>query len=124
MAKTASYIFGAVLAVVGVWGFVQNPVLDIFAVNTLHNVVHLASGLLLLAVAMWWADKAGLALIVLGAVYLVVAILQLVMPELTMSLLNTSPEDLWLHVALAVVFIAVGWMGKGESSSASMQAPM
>jgi uncharacterized protein DUF4383 len=117
MAKTAAWIFGAILAIVGIWGFVQNPVLNIFAVNSLHNIVHLASGLLLLAVAMWWSGKAGMTLVALGVIYLVVAILQLVAPDLTQSLLNTSVEDLWLHVALAVVFIVVGWMGKDESAA-------
>jgi len=123
MAKTAAYIFGAILAIVGIWGFIQNPVLGIFDVNTLHNIVHLASGLLLLAVAMWAAGRVGMTLIALGVVYLVVAVLQFVAPDLTMSLLNTTAADLWLHVALAVVFIAVGWMSRGDSGPA-MQAPM
>ncbi len=101
MAKTAAYIFGAVLAVVGVWGFVQNPVLDIFAVNTLHNIVHLASGVLLLAVAMWYGARAGMALIVLGVVYLVVAVLQLAAPDLTASLPN-RPVALGLPVKPAL----------------------
>jgi hypothetical protein len=116
MAKTAAYIFGAVLAVVGVWGFFQNPVLDIFTVNTLHNIVHLASGLVLLAAAMW--GRSVMALMTLGVVYLVVAVLQFVMPDLTASLLNTNSTDLGLHVALAVVFIAVAWMSKGSSAPA------
>lgn len=115
-------MFGAVLAIVGVWGFVQNPVFDIFAVNTLHNLVHLASGLLLLAVAMWAPGKTAWTLIVLGVVYAAVVVLQLVAPDLAVSLLNADMADLWLHVALAVVFIAVGWAGKG--SAPAMQAPM
>lgn len=123
MAKTVAYIFGAILAVVGLWGFMQAPVLGIFSVNALHNVVHLASGLLLLAVAMWSPAKSAMTLMVLGVVYLVVVVLQVVAPDLTASLLNTDTNDMILHGALAVVFIAVGYMGKGSSAS-SMQAPM
>ncbi len=123
MAKSAAYIFGAILAVVGVWGFIQEPVLGIFSVNTLHNVVHLVSGLLLVAVAMWSPMRSGMTLMGLGIVYLVVVVLQVVAPDLTMSLLNTDANDMWLHTALAIVFIAVGYMGRGSSAS-SMQAPM
>jgi hypothetical protein len=113
MAKTAAYVFGAILTVVGLWGFVQNPVLGIFDANTAHSVVHLVSGLLLLGAAMWW-DSAWM-LIVLGVVYAIVAVWGLLVPGNILGLIDNSTADNWLHVALAVVFLIVGFMGRGES---------
>ena len=123
MAKTVCWVFGAILAVVGLWGFVQNPVLDLFAANTVHSLVHLISGLALLAVAMWWAESAALALIVLGVIYALVAVLGFTVSGDILGLIDNTPEDNWLHTALAVVFLVVGFMGRGLGAS-SMQGGM
>jgi len=117
MAKTACWVFGAILAVVGLWGFVQNPVLDIFAANTVHSLVHLVSGLVLLAAAMWWAESAGLVLIVLGVIYALVAILGFTVSGDILGLIDNTTQDNWLHTALAVVFLVLGFMGRSEGSA-------
>lgn len=124
MAKLVAYVFGAVLAVVGVWGFVQNPVLNLFAVNTLHTIVHLVSGLVLLAVAWRTPGKIAWTLVALGVVYAAVVVLQLAAPDVATSLLNSNANDLWLHAALAVVFVAVGVMGRGSSAPAALESSM
>lgn len=118
MAKTACWVFGAILTVVGLWGFVQNPVLDLFASNTVHSLVHLISGLVLLAAAMWWAESAGLVLIVLGVIYALVAVLGFTVSGDILGLIDNTAEDNWLHAALAVVFLVVGFMGRSEGTPA------
>jgi|SRR3989344_5820360 len=121
MAKTVAYVLGAILTLVGIWGFVQNPVLGLFDANSMHSVVHLLSGLVLLAAAMWWGGSVAWALIVLGAVYALVAVLGLVMEGPVLGLIDNSAADNWLHVLLAVVFLGAGFMGRGSSSN---EAPM
>ncbi|KKW35558.1 MAG: hypothetical protein UY83_C0006G0035 [Candidatus Adlerbacteria bacterium GW2011_GWA1_54_10] len=117
MAKTACWVFGAILAVVGLWGFVQNPVLDIFASNTIHSLVHLISGLVLLATAMWWAESAGLILIVLGAVYAVIVVLGFTVSGDILGVIDNTTEDNWLHAAIAIVFLVLGFTGRSERQS-------
>ncbi len=121
MAKTTAWVFGVILLVVGVWGFFQNPVLGIFGVNTLHDIIHLVSGLLLIGAAMAWIGGARMWLIILGVVYAIVAIAGFVVPDLMMSSLNSGMADVWLHALLAIVFLVVGFMDKGEMA---MSAPM
>ena len=36
--------FGAVFLLIGIVGFVNNPIFGLFEVDTMHNIVHLLSG--------------------------------------------------------------------------------
>ena len=111
--KMVAMIAGAVLVLVGLLGFVNDPILGIFEVNMIHNVVHLLSGAVLLGAAfMNNGANARITLLVLGVVYAIVAILGFVAPSVTNSLLadDTTASmmaDNVLHVLLAIVFIAV-----------------
>jgi hypothetical protein len=50
--KRIYFALGGVLLLVGVAGiFMPSPVLGLFEVNTLHNIIHIASGGLALAAA-------------------------------------------------------------------------
>jgi hypothetical protein len=49
--KTFATVLGAVLLLIGILGFFNNPVLGIFDVNGLHNWIHVLSGIVLLVVA-------------------------------------------------------------------------
>jgi hypothetical protein len=42
--KVYSFLIGIGAIILGLWGFFQQPVLDIFGVNTLHNIIHLVAG--------------------------------------------------------------------------------
>ena len=57
MLKKIAIVYGVVFVVAGLLGFVQaatpdGKLLGYFAVNTLHSCVHLATGIVALAVAM------------------------------------------------------------------------
>lgn len=124
MAKTVLYVLGAVLTLVGILGFVlPSPLLGLFAVNSLHNVVHLATGIVFLGVAFMAPMQSAMAAKVFGVVYAVVAILGLVMGgDMLLGLIAVNMMDHILHVALALVLLYVGFMG--GRSSAPMQGPM
>jgi hypothetical protein len=72
--KTAALAIGIVFVVVGLLGFVNNPIIGLFATNTAHNLVHLVSGILIL-IGAFTAIGAGTTLKVFGVVYALVAIL-------------------------------------------------
>ena len=45
LARTVAVVFGAVYLLVGIVGFVpESPLLGLFEVNVLHNVVHILFG--------------------------------------------------------------------------------
>jgi hypothetical protein len=130
MAKTLLWVFGVVSLLVGVLGFVPNPIAGptgIFETNSLHDVVHLAFGVVFILVALMAAGSASMTLIVGGVVYLLVAVLGFAMvPEggELLGLVHTNMADHWLHVVLAAVLIGGGYLSRDGSSSMPMQSTM
>jgi hypothetical protein len=126
MAKTLLWVLGVVFLLVGVLGFVPNPLVGtgaLFETNLLHDVVHLAFGVVFILVAMMAADKAPMTLMVGGVVYLVVAILGFLMVPSggdLLGLVSTNVADHWLHVVLAVVLIGAGYMAKDMPAASTM----
>jgi hypothetical protein len=120
MAKTLAIVFGIVFVLVGLLGFVSNPLVGmgaIFATNALHNLVHLVIGLILLAVAFWSPMASSLWLKIMGVVYLVVALLGFLLVSGTgdlLGLVTINGADNWLHVVLGVVLLAAGFMYSSE----------
>lgn len=111
-AKLAATIVGIVFIAVGILGFIPNPLVSptgLFAVNTLHNLVHLISGAVLLG-GVYSSLGASLALKIIGIVYGAVAVLGLILgPGMLLGLVHINTADNWLHVALAVVILAAGF---------------
>jgi hypothetical protein len=84
-----------------------SPLLGLFEVDMVHNIIHLASGALTL-----FAASQGIGAMrtwgrLFGAVYLLVAILGFVDPTL-FGLMPVNMPDNILHVGLAAVFLYVG----------------
>lgn len=111
-------LFGAVLLLVGIVGFlvdssfdvgssVQGDELIVFEVNGIHNLVHVASGLLGLALMGSAAGARAFAL-GFGAVYLIVAIVGFVDGETVLSLIPVNTADNFLHLAIALTGLAAG----------------
>lgn len=108
--KNIYLVVGAVLVLVGVLGFVMpSPLLGIFEVNTLHNIIHLASGALTLVAAMQGIGAMRMWGRAFGLVYLAVGILGFVDPAL-FGLMHVNLPDNLLHVALAAIFLYVGFV--------------
>jgi general stress protein CsbA len=119
MAKTLAYVFGVVFLLVGILGFVDNPLVGangIFETDTLHNLVHLIFGIILLAIAMKAAAQSALWLKILGVVYLILAILGFVMGgDALLGLVHANTADHWLHLVLGIVLVGAGLSLKGKS---------
>jgi len=112
-AKAAAIIIGIVFLAVGILGFIPNPLVSpdgIFAVNSMHNLVHLVSGVVILWGA--YGFGAALGLKIIGIVYAIVAILGFFMvgeDQMLLGLIHVNEADKWLHVVLAVVILAAGF---------------
>jgi hypothetical protein len=130
MVKTYATVIGVVLVAVGILGFIPNPIVSsqpgaLFAVNAVHNLVHLVTGAAALVIAFAITDRLqqANALIAYGVVYALVLILTIVSPTL-FGLFADAPvnvADHILHLVLALGSIGVGWMARNEG--ATMPAP-
>jgi uncharacterized protein DUF4383 len=123
LAKTWALIAGGVLVLVGILGFIPNPIVGgasaILTTDTLHNIVHLGTGALALVVYTNTTGRAKAnALIGFGILYGVIFVAVLASP--TLFGLFSVPANLPLHVihaTLAVVSIGVGVMARGAYES-------
>ena len=120
LAQVWAMALGGVLVLVGLVGFLvessfgvgdsaQRGTLILFDINGWHNVVHLLSGIVGLAMA-GTAAKARLFSIGYGAVYVLVTILGFAVGDggLLLSIIPINTADNVLHLAIAVTGIAVG----------------
>jgi hypothetical protein len=113
-AKTAALVLGVVFIIVGVLGYIKNPLIGeygIFLTNNMHNLVHIISGIFLL-IGVYTALTPSLALKILGVVYAIVAVLGFVMMkggDGMMFGIAMNMMDHWLHVVLAIVILAAGF---------------
>ena len=128
-AQLYSLVFGATLLLAGIAGFfvnssfgplgsgVEGDNLILFEVNGIHNIVHLASGALGLAM---WRNPASARLFALGfgAVYLLVTVLGFAMGDNVLGIIPINTADNLLHVAIAVAGI-----GAGLASPSGVEAP-
>ena len=126
MAKTFAIIFGAVFVLVGLMGFLDTPLVGmdgLFQTDTLHDLVHLIIGVVLLLVAFTAPEKSSKWLIIFGFVYLALVVLGfLLIPgggEL-LGLVTMNHADHWLHVVLAGALLAVGYMTRGNNTRGSI----
>jgi hypothetical protein len=128
-------IFGATLVAAGLLGFAFDAGFDtgssvdgdkligVFEVNGIHNLVHIATGALLLAVAPGRAS-AKLGAIGFGAVYGLVAIIGIIDGETVLGLIPVNAADNLLHVAIAGLAIASGVLSPGESKRTGEYRPV
>lgn len=112
LVKTVTWLLGIVLLLVGLLGFVNDPVLGLFEVDTVHNWVHILSGVVGLIAVSSGQSYARLYLIVFGIVYALVTVLGFVKGGDILGLFTVNQADNYLHAAIALVCLAVGFGGK------------
>ncbi len=118
-------LLGVVFVVMGLLGFVNDPVLGVFEVDILHNVIHILSGVLALAAVGMGVDMMRLYAKVFGVIYGLVGLVGFVMPgDMILGLFEANLADDLLHVALAAVFLYVGFIMKENDSSMPPQVTM
>jgi hypothetical protein len=121
-AKTAAIVIGLLFVAVGLLGYVDNPVIGeseaaIFHANSVHNLVHIISGILFLIVA--YASPANVPMFckVFGTVYLLLGILGLFrigsdgMTTL-LGFLHVNGADNYLHIVLGLAILLVGFVAR------------
>jgi len=111
-------VFGAVYLLVGLLGFAltsgvgffatEGQNLIIFAVNPLHNVIHLAIGAALLLAGLKSVPAARSVNTTVGAVYLLVGIVGLFLLNSALNIIALNGADNVLHLASAVLLLGVG----------------
>ena len=124
-AQLYALVVGAVLVIAGIIGFFVSTafgtpgetglVLGILEVNGWHNLVHIASGALLLAVA-GRHDVARNVVLAFGAVYVLVFILGLVMDPILGIIPINGPDNI-LHLLLALSAIGAGLASRDTTAA-------
>ena len=115
---------GLSLLLAGVLGFISDSTFNTgdgvqgdlfigFEVNAIHNLVHVASGLVLLAASPKRASARAVAL-GFGVVYGLVAIIGIIDGEDVLGLIPINAADNVLHVALAALGIISGLMSRAD----------
>ncbi|HEV8617859.1 MAG TPA: DUF4383 domain-containing protein, partial [Candidatus Udaeobacter sp.] len=101
---------------VGILGFVpaatpaNGMLLGIFHVNTAHNFVHLASGVVFLLCGMAGVGASRTFFRIFGIIYALVALLGFYYGDNAIfGLIANNTADIWLHVGLAVVMLFLGF---------------
>ena len=123
--KLAAFVFGAVFLLVGILGFFpaaapNEMLLGIFHVNAAHNAVHLLSGAVAIACGIAGPGVARLYFRIFGIVYGLVALLGFIQGNtLLLGLISNNMPDAWLHVAIALVSLALGFLVPAEPVKAA-----
>jgi Domain of unknown function (DUF4383) len=128
LAQTFCLAVGIVLILVGIIGFliggdgtsfevgeaVQGDLLIVFEVNGWHNIVHILSGVFLVAMASRPSTAVTGALI-FGAVYVVVTIWGVIAGDNVLFIAPINLADNLLHLALAILGLAVGLAARSSA---------
>ncbi|MBM3231000.1 DUF4383 domain-containing protein [Candidatus Peregrinibacteria bacterium] len=111
LVRPVTQLLGVVFVLLGIAGFFMGDMVFIFEVNTIHNVVHLATGLVAL-----WAASAGkerMFLTVFGVIYAAVAFVGFTSGGDVLGLFHANDADNYLHAVVALVCIVLGTSRKG-----------
>lgn len=119
MAKIASYVLGVVMFVLGVVGFSSNPILGIFKVDVIHNLIYIVLGAVLV-LTMFYNSR--IAAKIVGVVLAIVAILGFISP--TSSILGVAETNIAssiLEAVFAVILLGAGFLSGGEVEKVKKQ---
>lgn len=132
MHKKLAMVFGVIFALVGILGFIPGVtnsdgfLLGIFHVDTIHNLIHLITGL----VGIWLGSSSESGskswFQIFGVIYGLVAILGFVYgDDKILGFLTNNTADTWLHLVLAAVLLAIGFgmSGAGSDMGSTPSAP-
>ncbi len=112
LVRPLTRVLGVVLVLVGILGFfMSSPLLGIFEVDTIHNIIHLASG----AIALIVGGNQGMSrmfLIIFGLVYAAVALIGYVQGATVLGIFAVNAADNALHAVIGAVCLVVGFGSK------------
>lgn len=124
--KSWATLAGVVLVLIGLLGFVENPIVGtaegaLVPANALHNIVHLATGVIALWIAFGLRGvQQANALAAFGVLYLVVLVATIISPELfgLFAGYGANAVEHVIHGVLGIVSLGVGWMGRSSAAMA------
>lgn len=118
--KTASLIFGIVFISVGILGYFPNSIISesgdaIFHTDSLHNIIHIVSGVLFILFALALPARAGTFLKVFGTIYLLLGIIGIATIGdqehiRLLGFLLVNEADNYLHIALGAAILLAGFL--------------
>ncbi len=121
-AKSVAILIGLVFVAVGILGFIDNPIVGdspdaIFHADTVHNIVHIVSGVLFLFIALVKPSAARGFLVTFGIIYLVIGIIGLTSigtegMGTILGFLHVNGADNYLHVGLGLVILLMGFLSR------------
>ena len=127
-AKTAALAIGVIFIAVGLLGFIDNPIVGssekaIFHADTVHNMVHIISGVLFVLVAMAAPASAATVMVIFGIVYLAIGILGISSAgeeemAKVLGFLHVNAADNYLHIALGILIALAGIVTRGRPATA------
>lgn len=124
LARSWLLLTGVVLVVVGIVGFLPNPLVGpdgLVATDNLHNIVHVLTGVLALGLVYGMAADIGMAAILFGALYAAVFVVTVISPTLFgLFSVAVNPIDHLIHIGVAVVSLALGYMARSRRTLASL----
>ncbi len=122
MAKTLTLIFGVILVLLGLLGFISNPLIGanaLFVADGTHNLIHIILGAILLAVAFWASESSVLWLKLIGVVLFLLGLIGvLTVPSIGGTLLGiagTNGASNWLNLIIGVFLFIAGKYGKDDA---------
>jgi hypothetical protein len=127
-AKSAALAIGVIFIAVGLLGFIDNPIVGssekaIFHADTVHNMVHIISGVLFVLVAMAAPASAATVMVIFGIVYLAIGILGISSAgeegmAKVLGFLHVNAADNYLHIALGIVIALAGIVTRSKPAKA------
>lgn len=116
MARTISYVLGAVMILAGVLGFAMHgSVLGIFTAGAALSALWLVAGLATLAVGLWLPAHAMLWAKAMGIIFAIIAVLGFVMNGPVFDYFDNTMANNVLHLVIAAIFLAAGFIPMGSS---------
>lgn len=120
-----SALAGIVLVAAGALGFLNTPLAGsgpdaLLRTDTVHNIVHLLTGLIALYIAFGLRGETQVnGIIGFGVLYVIIFVAVLLSPTLfgLFSVEANAPIHV-VHAALAIVSLAVGFMARGNATAA------
>jgi Domain of unknown function (DUF4383) len=132
-AQIYALLFGITLVAAGIVGFFYSAdfgdpgkvdgVLGILDVNGWHNVVHIATGLIGLAVAGSYANARGYA-IGFGAVYVAIAVWGFIAGDGSnlLGIIPVNTEDNFLHLLIGIAGLGAGFATSTVPAPSTMES--
>ncbi len=115
MLKTCAIIFGIIMVIVGILGFIPQVtphglLLDLFHVNVEHNWIHILTGVVSILCGLTSEHASRLYFQIFGIIYALVAILGMFYGDRPiLGLIANNTADVVLHVIIAIFALYLGF---------------